>query len=326
MTSASARSVPLPVHWIRWAAAFVAVGAAIYLSAIVFAGAEDSLAAMQRLGAQTVLTGTTIASLAYFVRFARWQWLTARLGARLPVLFNFRVYLAGLALTATPGKAGEMLRSALLFKHGMTLPQSVGAFLADRGSDVIGIALLGAAGGLLARSREPVLEIIAVVLVMAVNLVALVVRHNKFPWLGAPIDRAGRPRPKWLEAFGAPVRCWSSIWTPGASVAYSLFAAVAYGAQAMVLGLYLQSLGFDLSAAACAKIFAVAMLLGAASMVPGGLGATEAALMYQLVNLGVPAPDAVAAALALRLSTLWFAILIGILALLSFASPRDAPK
>jgi uncharacterized membrane protein YbhN (UPF0104 family) len=53
-------------------------------------------------------------------------------------------------------------------------------------------------------------------------------------------------------------------------------------------------------------------------MIPGGLGATEAALVYQLMQAGMPFADAVAAAIAIRISTLWFAILLGILSLLTF--------
>jgi len=62
----------------------------------------------------------------------------------------------------------------------------------------------------------------------------------------------------------------------------------------------------------------VAMLLGAATMAPGGLGATEVALVYQLSEAGMPMPEAVAAAVMLRLSTLWFAMLLGVAALMSF--------
>ncbi len=98
-----------------------------------------------------------------------------------------------------------------------------------------------------------------------------------------------------------------------------MLAVAAYGIQALVFAFYVQTIGGAVSAADCVRIFAVAMLLGAASMLPGGLGATEAALVYQLNQAGMVMSDAVAAAIALRLSTLWFAILLGVAALLTFA-------
>jgi uncharacterized protein (TIRG00374 family) len=313
-------SVAIAPHWIRRVALFVAAGATIYLGAILLAGAKDSLAAIGRLGLTTILAGTALASTAYLIRFARWHWLIRRLGTRVPAFFNLRVYLAGLALTPTPGKAGEVLRSALLLHRGVSVPGSIAAFLADRGSDVVGMAMLGAGAALFAGSRESSLEAIAVLLLVATTLFAVAVRRGLISRFNAPGPlRSGR----WLRAVRAlvgPLEYWATLWSPARSIAYALFAVVAYGIQALVLSFYVQALGSDLSAVVCIEIFAVAMLLGAASMVPGGLGATEAALVYQLTRVGMPTPDAVAAALSLRLSTLWFAILLGILALLSFAN------
>jgi len=61
--------------------------------------------------------------------------------------------------------------------------------------------------------------------------------------------------------------------------------------------------------------FAFSTIIGALSALPGGLGATEASLAGLLVLL-VPLPTATAAAatLLLRLATLWFAVLIGLVA------------
>lgn len=44
--------------------------------------------------------------------------------------------------------------------------------------------------------------------------------------------------------------------------------------------------------------------------------------MYQLAQAGMAMPDAVSAAIVARLSTLRFSILLGVLALLSFAGPN----
>lgn len=70
-------------------------------------------------------------------------------------------------------------------------------------------------------------------------------------------------------------------------------------------------------------IYAAASLFGAVSMLPGGLGATEgglALLLEQIVN--VAREQSVAAALIVRLCTLWFAVLLGVIALLTLGLPR----
>jgi uncharacterized membrane protein YbhN (UPF0104 family) len=316
----AAVSAPVVIrgHWIRALVVFVGIGAALYLSAVVASGAGESRATVARLGWTLAIGGTAAASLAYLVRFARWHWIIRWFGARVPPLFNLRVYMAGLALTSSPAKMGETLRSALLVERGVPVSASLGAFLADRGADVIGMAALGALAGAVAGRREPILEAICAVLFVASVAGAWAVRRGwlgQLPLLfGAPTSRLHRVVALVLQ----PATRWAAVWSIRSCVAFSACAVVAYGAQALVFAAYVQALGADLDAARCVTMFANAMLLGAASMIPGGLGATEAALVYQLSQAGMPFADAVAAAIAIRLSTLWFAILLGILCLLTF--------
>lgn len=305
-------------HWIRALVLFVGIGAALYLSAIVVSGAGESRDALSRLGWVLAIGGTALASLAYPVRFARWHLIIRRLGVRVPAGFNLRVYMAGLALTSSPAKLGETLRSALLVERGVPLSVSLGAFLADRGSDVIGMAALGALAAAVAGTRAPLLEMMCAVLVVGSLALAWAVRRG---WLGRLPAIFGRPASRLHRVVAwavQPATHWAMLWSLRSCVLFSAFAVVAYGIQALVFAAYVQGLGADLGVARCVTIFATAMLLGAASMVPGGLGATEAALVYQLSHAGVPVADAVAAAIAIRLSTLWFAILLGVACLLTF--------
>ena len=62
--------------------------------------------------------------------------------------------------------------------------------------------------------------------------------------------------------------------------------------------------------------YSTATLAGALIPVPGGLGVAEAMIQQQLVELGhVPTGDATAAMLLVRFATLWWAVLVGFLAL-----------
>lgn len=323
MAVATQGTVSLPRHWVRALALFIAAGASLYLGAVVFAGADDSAQALLRLGGWTALVGTAVASTAYLIRFLRWQWLIARTGVWVAPWVNLRIYIAGLALTSSPGKVGETLRSVLLLREGVPVAGSLGAFFADRGADVIGVALLGAVAGLVVAARSPVLEWLSIVLLVVTPLAAYALRAGV---LDHSVQRWTKRWPRlngWLRTLTSPAIGWAALWTPVAFLGYVGFAIAAYGVQALVFAAYVAALGGDIEPLRCVVIFANAMLLGAASMLPGGLGATEAAMVYQLTQAGMPAADAVAAAIAVRLSTLWFAILLGVLSLLTFA--RSSP-
>jgi uncharacterized protein (TIRG00374 family) len=170
----------LPPHWLRGLAVFIAVGAGIYLTAIIWSGTGESLSAIRSLGLSTVVLGLALASSAYLVRFARWQWILHVLGHQLQPGFNLRVYLAGLALTSSPGKLGEAMRSVLLLNRGVRVSSSFAAFLADRGSDVLGVAALGALAAWVAGTREPILEVVFVALFLITVLAALGLRRGLF--------------------------------------------------------------------------------------------------------------------------------------------------
>jgi len=318
-------SIRLPAHWIRALAVFIGIGAALYLGAIVLSGAQASVSSMSRLGWPLVAAGVVLVAMSLLLRFARWHWLIARLGKAVPALYNLRVYLAGLALTSSPGKLGETLRSVLLLRRGVPFSGSLGAFLADRGADVVGMAALGAAAGWWLGHRSTLLEVLTVGLVFSSASLAWLVRLG---WTDSLVSRLVRNPCRMVAALTSllsPLTAWARLWMPAASLAYATIAFCAYGLQALVFGLYVDALGSDIGMARCVLIFSISILLGAASMVPGGLGATEAALIYQLTDAGMPPADAVAAAIALRLSTLWFAIMLGVLALLSFAGRGKEP-
>lgn len=91
---------------------------------------------------------------------------------------------------------------------------------------------------------------------------------------------------------------------------------IAYGTQAMVFAWFCHILNTGISIADCVLIFVQATLFGAASMIPGGLGAMEAALVFQLVERGVSDVSAMSLAISIRLVTLWFGVLTGVVCLL----------
>ncbi|RMN59810.1 hypothetical protein ALQ56_200272 [Pseudomonas syringae pv. papulans] len=73
--------------------------------------------------------------------------------------------------------------------------------------------------------------------------------------------------------------------------------------------------------------YALAMLAGALSFMPGGLGSAEAVMVRLLMFKGMPGADAIAATLLIRLATLWFVVAIGAVMLSRFnaAPPGRQP-
>ena len=81
--------------------------------------------------------------------------------------------------------------------------------------------------------------------------------------------------------------------------------------------LVLEGLALKITLFQATFVYAFATLVGAVSMLPGGLGATEGSMTGLLVVLfHETRSGAVAATLIVRLCTLWYAVLLGGLALI----------
>src|SRR5260221_8594193 len=112
--------------------ASVALAAAGYLTAALWSGWEDVTAAVAQVGWSGTGIVLALSLFSYLVRSVRWAVFLRALGYRLSPADNVRIYLAGFALTTTPGRLGETLRSILLRPFGIPYATSIGAFIADR--------------------------------------------------------------------------------------------------------------------------------------------------------------------------------------------------
>ncbi|MBC7489469.1 MAG: flippase-like domain-containing protein [Glaciimonas sp.] len=310
--------------FIRWFVMFIIGGCVLYLSGMVWSGWALVIHAFTELGAIALLAGAFIASLTYLVRFGRWHLALYWLGSKVPWLANLKIYLAGMAFTTSPGKLGETFRSVLLAPLGVPAARSLGAFLADRLSDVLGVCFLGAVVGWW-HTGLPNSAALAL-LVIACGSFAF-----RFVVLRPPLwERWTALLPRYAQRPGKlatdALQQWARLWHPLTVVLFSYAAAIAYGIQAGVFAWFCRQLGMGLSNAVAIEIFVNATLLGAASLVPGGLGAMEAALVVQLAEHGIETGVAVSVAMATRLVTLWTGILIGICSLLTVTSRQPVPR
>jgi uncharacterized membrane protein YbhN (UPF0104 family) len=295
---------------IRAVALLVALAAAGYLLLTLYVGWSDLFASVAALGTAALLAGTLLASCNYLLRFLRWHDLLHRMGQRVPPADNLRVYLGGLALTATPGKVGETIRSALLWRWRVPVGASLAAFFVDRLTDVIAVLLLAATtgGGAFWWAATGVAAAAGFALRFAFGarwseaLAAWLDKRHRFASL-VGLLRTGMAQ-------------YAAVWRLPRVLAYVAIGALAYGLQGAVFAYYVQRLWSEANSVDCLRIFATATLAGAASMIPGGLGAMELALIAQLSLAGMPLASATAAALAVRAVTLWFAILLGLSCLL----------
>lgn len=258
------------------------------------------------------LVAATLTSIA--LRFARWQWLLRRAGHRVPVGHSLLAYVAGFAFTATPGKVGELLRVRYLVTAGVPASRVVSAFVYERLFDLTAVLLVA----LPVAAEFQVFGVAASFVAIVFGLVGgLAVSRRLGLRAVAALRRLGLMRlARIVRAAMAglhDIRLWATL--PDTALALGVGVA-AWLVTAWSFAYLVGALHIDtaLSPLALLALFPVAMLAGAASMLPGGLGSTEAILIALLTFSGAALAPASLAAVGIRLATLWLATVMGMAA------------
>jgi glycosyltransferase 2 family protein len=307
------------MKWLQAASWTTMLAVAAYLIVALWLERADLVAALKLISVQTLVIVLALSLLNFGLRFLRWHWYLRMLGSSIRPLDNLRIYVGGFALTTTPGSAGELARSVWLRPYGVPSNWSIAALFAERILDAIAVALLACLGLLIYPRGQ---WLLAVSLVIATLLLIL---------LFSPL--AARSVSQWANAhqgrFAAlagrvahVLRHVRDCLTPKRAAQGLCLGLIAWSAEGWGFGILLRALGHPLPHAAAISIYAISKLAGATTLMPGGLGSSETTMIVLLKLLGIPLRTAVVATLLIRLATLWFAELLGFLAL---AIPARSP-
>lgn len=251
--------------------------------------------------------------LSYVIRYERWRRLLAAEGSSIPWWRGLLAYLAGFALTATPGKAGELIRIRYFIGLGVPANRTFATFVFERTADLMVVLALALP---VARLFPAFGLLVAVVVAVVMSVLGLATWRGGVKWAATWTARLpGR----WLRdaasvASGgiAAVAPYLRLRVLSMSLSTGAFAWLLTSA---VFAWLCMSMGLDLPPHALLGIYPLAMLVGALSFVPGGVGTTEAAIVLLLRRFEVDMADAIVVAVGVRLATMWFAIVVGIIAM-----------
>jgi uncharacterized membrane protein YbhN (UPF0104 family) len=238
-----------------------------------------------------------LTALNYLLRFFRWQRYLSKLAIEVPAGRSFAIFVAGLTMTITPAKLGELLKSGLLKRaYDVPVRRSAPVVLAERVTDATGVVLLAVVAGAAGRNWP-----LLVAAVLAVTALVVVV-HSPL------LERFGRLG----EAPGAA----RALLGTRLLVEMTLLSAVSWLFECLAAYVCVQGLRLDLSLAETIVVFTLGSLAGAISFLPGGLGVAETSMTGLIKVLGdTTKAQAAAATVLIRVATLWFAVALGLLGL-----------
>jgi glycosyltransferase 2 family protein len=251
----------------------------------------------------------------YALRFLKWHYYLGLVGVRnLSLWRSLRLFVAGFPLAVTPGKVGEALKGVWLNRtSGLPVGRGVSVVLAERISDGLAVMILSTLGVIAYPQYWPAFAVI-------LSLLLLIIIFSQIRPAALFLLDLGEKLPL-FNRFAASMREFYegsfALFRPGA-----LLLAVALGVVSWLgegIGFYLILLGLGLTPSTELMALAIFVLsfstaIGAASALPGGLGAAEITIAGMLTLMTRESPaTATSATLLIRLATLWFGVGLGLL-------------
>lgn len=287
---------------------FVIVGLA---GLAIATGWEETIAQMSRLSFLQFIVLLGLSLVNYVLRGSRWHVMARKIGLPTTLTQDLRHFIGGFAMSVTPGRVGELIRMRWIRREtGWAVERSAPLVLMDRAGDLAAMAIILAlglsfgAGGIAFGLPVAIAALLVAFVATRPRLLAGAAEFayrltGFFPRLMVRVRRAAGS----LAAFSDPK-------TVIITLALGLTGWIAEGYAFHLLLLWM---GADIGFWMAATIFTFSTLAGGLTGAPGGVGGAEAAMVALLSMQGVPLETSLPATAIIRVTTLWFAIGLGLL-------------
>ncbi|MBN8569673.1 MAG: flippase-like domain-containing protein [Ignavibacteria bacterium] len=290
-------------------------GALIFLGISLYADFDKLLGALGKFNWLYFPLILGLSFLNYVARFYKWEYYLKILKIKVAPLLSFKIFLSAFVMSVTPGKMGEVLKSYLLKEEtGTPVAKSAPIIIAERITDFISIIIICIMGAyVFDYGRAIIIGVgiffIAVTLILSFKKLSLRIINSleKIKFISKHVHKIHIA----YESIYQLVKIKPLVIA-------ILMSLVAWGFECggfyFVLKIFSSTSNIETSLLTASFIYCFSTLVGAIAMLPGGLGATEATLTGLLIILKIPKDVSAASTIIIRVATLWFAVVVGIIA------------
>ncbi|NPV12128.1 MAG: flippase-like domain-containing protein [Ignavibacteria bacterium] len=251
----------------------------------------------------------------YLLRFERWHYYLNVLEIKIPRKISYSIFFGGLIMSITPGKVGELLKSYLIKEYnGTSIHKSAPVILVERLGDFVSLLLVAMVGAIYFNFGRNI--VLITLIIFGAFLFGLSYRPIAEPVIKymSRLKFLHKISEKILVAYENSYK----LLRPVPLFSMLILAAIAWGFEALGLYVILKVFNTDASFFWSLFVYSFSTIIGGLLLVPGGIGPTEGSLTLLLVRTNIPLNISFVATFLIRVATLWFAILMGIVGLIYF--------
>ncbi len=256
-----------------------------------------------------------LAYLNYVCRFLKWDYYLRILNVNISKRNSFDIFMSGLIMGVTPGKVGEVLKSFMVKQiDGTPVHKTAPIVLAERITDFLSLIFIAIIGAIVYGYGIIIVIIILVLLVFLIFALtnrkiteSILLFLSKFSFLKKHIEKIkGAYDSSYILLSGEPL------------MKMFVLSLISWFFECMAFYVILKVFQLDAEPLWSAFIYSFSMIVGSVTMLPAGLGVTDGSLTFLLTSANIPIEIAVAATFIIRMATLWFSILVGVISVVIY--------
>ena len=252
-----------------------------------------------------------LAPLSWVIVFFRWHFLLKNSNIIIPKKENFKIYMAGFAMSVTPGKVGELIKSQFLkSKYGVSRKNTLPIIISEYFYHMVGVLVVSILGVYYFEFSLYIIILTSALIITTLTIISSETFFKKFVNLIS--------KRNFLKKYVSPIsdshiilkkstRGKIFIISSGLSIAFWL---------TEVLIVYFVFLSFNIlnfEFFKIAAIYTTSLILGMLSFLPMGVGVVEGSLAGFLNYEGIDISIALTLVILIRIFTRWYGVLVGLI-------------
>jgi len=282
----------------------------LYLGFIIYADFGQVADAFKKFNWILLPLLLLLSLLNYLCRFFKWDYYLSILKVQIKKIDSFSIFMSALIMSVTPGKMGELLKSYLVKQiTGTQISKTAPIIFAERITDFVSLIIIALIGAYIYNYGR-----IIVIGVGIFFLLILIIISNK--GIALPLIKLLEKNnflKKHLISIQNAYESSYQMLRPLPLLYMTILSFISWSFECLGYHLILINFNIDVGFLWASFSYAFATIVGAISMLPGGLGITEGSLTFLLLEQNYPKDLAVASTFLVRVVTLWFAVLVGII-------------
>jgi len=259
----------------------------------------------------------------FLLKFVKWQYYLKYLNIEVQFSISFKIFMASLVMSVTPGKIGDLIKSYMLKEvNGTPVNRTIPIVFAERVTEFVALLLLVILGLNLYNQNI----IIIILSLFSIIILLLLLFNSRINNKLISLLSKSKKLEKYIEPISLTISNSKTLLQPKPFSLMVLFSLFIWIVECFGFYLILNQFNIDFSIIWSFFTYLFSIFIGSVSMLPAGLGVTDGSLTFLLTQNGFSKEIAVSATLIVRIATLWFALIVGIIGMLGFKKIGNQQK